>query len=474
MAKNNDTGIFQTKEGNWGYRITLAKDGDGNKVDTTCKINPDTNEPFKTKRAAKQAREERLAELKKPTPKTTESNVTIEDIWHYYLENGALTKAKGTIQKQKSMWRTHIKRDFGKKKLIEITVSDFNNYLVKLYKVENLSYKYVEGFLKFFYLFLGTAYGKDWIDDERYHKMTKDKSTRIQMPPIDQDDADKENNVVIYSQSEIHQFAEIFKRGSCYTAFLLGFYLGVRISECFGLRWSDVDWNKGTITIRRQMLYHDSMFNLDYVKTLNSSRIIEMPPELQRYLASFQRNQRYRELETKKNGSWRNTEAIRDVTITNGNQIRYGEDFINRKENGELLSINSMKYWAKTIKEETGIDFKYHNLRKTHLTMLASMNTPVKELMLRAGHKKYETTLRYYIGTNSETKKVLINNLSQLNCRERYVRVDYGNGVIKEMPERQYDALEKGKAVMTNPKVSKPNITFIDYEETEEYEHKQE
>ena len=45
-----------------------------------------------------------------------------------------------------------------------------------------------------------------------------------------------------------------------------------------------------------------------------------------------------------------------------------------------------------------------HKLRKTHLSMLASHGYSVKSLMERAGHSKIDTTLKYYISADEDTR----------------------------------------------------------------------
>lgn len=90
------------------------------------------------------------------------------------------------------------------------------------------------------------------------------------------------------------------------------------------------------------------------------------------------------------------------------------------------MTPNSIKYWTKAIKEELNIDFLFHSLRKTHATLLANAYTPVQELMLRLGHKKYETTMAYYIDNNDLAREILKKNINAL---------DYSNVAIDNSGE---------------------------------------
>ena len=74
-----------------------------------------------------------------------------------------------------------------------------------------------------------------WISRDTYCIMCEDKKIRLEMPKKEQED---EENVETYTQDEIERMANRLKPTNLYTAFLLGYFLGVRISEAFGIRIS--------------------------------------------------------------------------------------------------------------------------------------------------------------------------------------------------------------------------------------------
>ena len=442
MAKNNDVGLIQLKNGNWAYRVAIYKDG--KKKDTTCRRDENGN-PFPTKREAKRARELRLAEIRTTVElKKSIPQKTLGDVWKEYLEKDAKNKASATVRKYSSLWRIHVNAEFGSKLINDITIADLQNFLATLYD-SGLSFSYVESFLKLFYMLFGIAYRNEWIETDKYTRMFIDKGTKLQMPKMSQDDLEELEDVKIYELYEIHQIEEIFKGGNCYTAFLLGYYLGLRISECFGLMWSDYNWDTHVMRVNKQMVYEDGFFCLKPVKTLTSVRYIDVPDIVHNYLVQENRKQMRhpsRAYLAKK------TEVVLDRTKKNTEKEIVGGDFINRKDNGELLTINSMKYWTKEIKAKTGIDFKYHSLRKTHLTQLAAMNTPVIEVMKRAGHKKYETTMKYYINKNLETKRLLLNNLSNLSTEEPEVEILEPDGTKRVVKQSVFFKMKKISAII--------------------------
>lgn len=441
MAKSSDTGLKQLKNGNWAYRVTITQNG--KRKDTTFHRDENGN-PFTRKIDAKRAREKKLLELRTPKPTENFTDCKLNEIWDCYLKKVAPGKALSTVRKYTSLWTQHIEKEFGDTYISEINVSDMHLFLQELYN-NGLSWKYVEGFLKLFYQLFGVAYSEEKIDPARYTRMFIDKGTKLKMPKISQEDYEDYEKIKTFNSYEINQISNIFEKGNCYTAFLFGYMCGLRIAETFGLMWSDYNWDTHQLTVCRQMTYEDGCFCLRPVKTLKSSRIIDVPDFLHEHLKTKIRQQMRH---PSKAFLMRANEIVIDKTKSRSIKEIQGGDFINRKENGELLTINSIKYYSKKIKAETGIEFKYHALRKTHLTYLANQNIPAIEVMNRAGHKKFETTMRYYVNRSDESRKQLLNALNQISMEEKDVEVSDGNGGTRIVKENRAEAIARAGAMI--------------------------
>lgn len=441
MAKSNDVGLFQLKNGNWGYRVTITSNG--KKKDTTFRRDENGN-PFARKIDAKRAREEKILEMRKPQTTETFTDCKLREMWDCYLEKVAPGKAPSTVRKYTSLWTQHIEKEFGNTNISEITVSDLNSYLQELYN-SGLSYKYVEGFLKLFYQLFGIAFSEEKIDPLRYTRMFIDKGTKLKMPKMTQEDYENYEKIKTFDSYEISQINKIFENGNCYTAFLLGYMCGLRIAETFGLLWSDYNWDTHQLTVCRQMTYENGCFCLRPVKTLKSSRVIDVPNFLHEHLKEKFRQQKKHQTQAYK---LRANETVLDKTKSKSVTEIQGGDFINRKDNGDLLTINSIKYYAKKIESETGIAFNYHALRKTHLTFLANQNIPAIEVMNRAGHKKFETTMKYYVNQSEESRRQLLRALDSISTEEREVEVPNGYGGTQLVKESRAKAIEKASALI--------------------------
>lgn len=392
----------------WGFRV--SREG----KDTRRK-------GFRTKTEAKEARILYLANYEEETKaKEKPQTVTLQQVFDHYNTYGAGEKAAGTVTKQNSLWRCHVGPMFGSRAVDSISVGEVNNYLIQLYTQGDTynnfecgyAYKYVQGVLRFFYLLFGYAKRMEWIDKERYRDLLVDKDSRIQMPIMTYEDKQEEGEIETHTQEEIEQMRNKIRNSSLYVAFEIGFYCGLRISECFGLMWSDIDLNKKTLSVNRQMVKEGVHRVLKPPKTFESIRTIEMPDKLVEILKNHKEQQKADR--AKYGDAYKAYEVVRVRMKKGQDDALQGGDFVNRMPDGQLLTSDSMKSWNKRFKTELNIHFSYHNLRHTHASYCAALNMPIVKLCRRMGHKKIETTNRYYFGKNEIADEKAIQILNSI------------------------------------------------------------
>lgn len=398
------TGVYQLKNGYWEYRFVVKVEG--NTLDRKSRKDEAGN-PLKTRKAAEKAR---ALAIKKAAifPSSTKKQVrkTYAEVYADYCENGRFEKAFTTIKKQDSLWKNHISKKFGSRFIDDVSVAEINDYLSLLYYEENRSYKYVESFLKMFYLILGQAYSRNYLDAEIYSKLCLNKGTKIKMPKRRTTEDDE---VVAFSEEEAKQLGTYFKGTNAETAYLLGRYCGLRINECYGLKWENIDVAAGLIYIDRQMQYQDGLIKLVQLKTHNAKRTIYMNNKLKVYFQDL----------TLRREEWENSlAAVRNQNQTfiedlDGSKISSLE-LVNSLPNGKIQTVNSMKYHSQKIKKDLGIEFKFHYLRHTYGTRMADMNTPTHLLCNQMGHASVRVTQKYYIALSRTGINILVENLNKL------------------------------------------------------------
>lgn len=402
MADTTKSGVYQLENGMWGFRYTVTYNG---KRKDVKRQKDELGRILKTEKAALRAREsamlhDKMNRIKKPV----EKRMTFAEVYQEYCEMGRSGKAYATIKKQDSLWKNHLAEKFGNKFIDEISVAEVNDYLSQLYYTEGRAYKYVESFLKMFYLIFGQAYSRNYLDVDIYNKLCVMKEVRISMPKMKNDE---DTDIVAYEREQVKALEEYFTGTNAETAYLLGCYCGLRINECYGLKWENVDLEHGTITIDRQMQYQEGLIKLVPLKTRNARRTVYMSEKLKSYFVELAR-QRVADAEQLKGQREQNQTFIEDL---NGEKVSSLE-LVNSLSNGKIQTVNSMKYHSRTIKTKLGIDFKFHHLRHTYGTRLAELNTPTHILCNQMGHASGKVTERYYLAVSKSGIDILMRNLN--------------------------------------------------------------
>ena len=403
MGKQNDVGVFQLENGKWAFRYTFTKNGKRSSK-RSCK--DEFGNSLNTKRAAIKARQiavdaEALNQPLKPVERKT-----VAEVFKEYREKGCSGKAYQTIRKQDSLWENHIRDKFGSRYVDDITVAEVNDYLTELYYVDNYTYKYTESFLKIFYLIFGQAYSRNYLSIDIYSKLCINKDTKIKMPKLK---INEDTEIVTFSEEEISLLDEYFKGTNAEIAYLLGKYCGLRISECYGLKWDHVNFENNSISIDRQMQYQNGLIKLVPLKTRNAKRTVYMNKVLKEHLQK-QWQQSKEDAVTFAAVREQKQRFIDDLDSSRISSTK----FVNCLSNGTIQTVNSFKYPSREIKSKFGIQFKYHYLRHTFGTRMAEMNTPQHLLCSIMGHGNIHVTQQYYVAVSKRGIEILQNNLNQL------------------------------------------------------------
>ncbi len=397
------TGVYQLENGFWAYRYTITVNGKKKDVKKVKDVN---GKPFRTQAHAAKARDVALkaAQKARETGAPTEKK-TLQQVYDEYCEHGMRGKAYSTIRKQNSLWKNHLQPRFGARYVNTISVGEINDYLTELYCVEGRAYRYVEGFLRFFYLLFGQAYSHNYIDTESYNKLCVNKDVRISMPKMR---TDEDTDIFAFNPEEIEKLDAYFRGTNAETAYLLGRLCGLRINETYGLKWDHVDLERGTIIIDRQMQYQDGLIKLVSLKTRNARRTIYLSDKMKAHLEKeFQKRQ---EAEKKNAAQRRQNQTI--IEDLDGSMIASTE-LVNCLPNGKIQTNNSMKYHGRLLQAQ-GMIFRYHYLRHTYGTQLANMNTPMHILCNQMGHASGKVTEQYYLAISKQGIDVLMKNLNTM------------------------------------------------------------
>lgn len=167
---------------------------------------------------------------------------------------------------------------------------------------------------------------------------------------------------------------------------LLSFYTGLRIGELLALEWSDVDFARGTLTVKKSCRDRWENGNyrkeVDTPKTQTSERVIPLPKQFLPLLKAYR-----------------------------GKSEKEG--FVISGKRGDI-SIRSYQRTFELLLKRLNIPHRgFHAIRHTFATRALECGMDVKTLSEILGHKSPAITLRRYAHSFMEHKSAMMNRLGR-------------------------------------------------------------
>lgn len=154
---------------------------------------------------------------------------------------------------------------------------------------------------------------------------------------------------------------------------ILGIGTGLRLGECLGLRWIDVDLDRNQLWVN-QCLQIDGSFSRP--KTHRSTRAITMPV----FVADALRAQRAAQNERRliAGAAWADLDLVFD------------------RGDGQAPRLDTTSKRFARAARGAGIDVTFHGLRHGHATLLLASGTDLKVTSQRLGHSSISITANTY------------------------------------------------------------------------------
>ena len=390
----------------WSYYFDLGKiDGKRKKKEKGG---------FKTKKEAEQALTAAMNEYNNAGTVFEPTEITVSDYLDQWYELHCKLNLKYNTQvAYLQIIETHIKPKFGLYKLKAITPSILQEYANHL-KLNGYSKSYIVGILTVFQSALDYAI-------EPLHYINQNPMKSVKFPKVER----KPRERIILSLYEWQQICERFQGTRYYIPLLIGFYTGLRISETFGLTWNDIDLEKRTISVNKQIVKRNfgadvrkvvekkgkkelrSSWYFTTPKTVASTRVVPFGETLYQALKHEKAEQLKNEI---KYGEYYTVHVMKKELDEKGNEMiriipiqKCAESQLQRvrlvciTENGQYTSTDSFKVCSRIIHHEMHLAFDYHSLRHTHATLLIESGANVKNVQTRLGHTNIKTTLQTYV-----------------------------------------------------------------------------
>lgn len=200
----------------------------------------------------------------------------------------------------------------------------------------------------------------------------------------------REKQVTCFTPTEQKQIEQAVLNGKKAKMFgvVLCLYTGLRIGELLALEWSDIDFQKGIISVSKSC--HDGKDDngqfariTDTPKTETSEREIPFPKQLIPYLRNLKKD---------------------------SNSV-----YVIASDSDKLISVRAYQRSFELFLKRLHIPHKgFHSLRHTFATRALECGMDVKTLSEILGHKNANVTLNRYVHSLMEHKREMMNRLGKL------------------------------------------------------------
>ncbi|HEM4129040.1 TPA: site-specific integrase [Streptococcus suis] len=209
-------------------------------------------------------------------------------------------------------------------------------------------------------------------------------ATAVEVPPIPKLESDKK---FFFSDEELRKIlAYLDRHNNTYADKLLNTLIklllatGLRISEACALEWTDIDFEAMTISVTKTL---NSKEEINSPKTKSSIRVVDVDYSTINMLAKFKKEQQ-------------------KEAMTLGRREKNVFSAISRP----YLYRGTLRNRLYRILDEVGVERAgYHAFRHTHASLLLNAGVPYKQLQLRLGHTKLETTMDIYAHLSEDKLK---------------------------------------------------------------------
>ena len=413
-----------------------------------------------SKRETQQMLDEALAEYNESGKIFDPGDITVSELmdeW-YAVEVEPSSRASTTRDSYRNVMDHIRSAPLGSKRLKDVTIEVLQAYVDEKYYGEydaqgnEVKHAYSESTMKEEFVVLNSifkfaVYPKEYLKSSPMSYVKK----RKKQEKVDLfGNTDSQKEIISHEQFQrIEVFLQEHKNsyGIGYRYMLLpvqiSYYTGLRAGELAGLCWEDVDIAGRRIIVRRSM-YYDTVNKCWELKVPKNGkqRIVDFGDTLAQILTAAKTEQaadetRYGELyhshfcQVQNICGRQHHIVFTKMPMNNeiiGSRVGHGKplseadkahtmtplNFVNRKEDGELVTTQTLKNCNKLIQQHLpDIPFHMHGLRHTYGSNMVASGANFKDLQMLMGHSDIGITLNTYAHVTEESRKTAVDLLEK-------------------------------------------------------------
>ena len=302
----------------------------------------------------------------------------------------------------KCLYNTHVRDTIGRRTLKQLKYTDFLKFYIGLNRDEGLKISTIQAINSAIWQPLNNAVKDDIIRKNPADGVMREVKRKINDEPNRRDALTKEQQEKFI---DYIRHSDQFSRYENLFIVLLG--TGMRIGECLGLRWCDVDFDRNVIVVDHALSYKDTEdgvyeYSISRPKTLSGIREIPMFQDVSKALQ--------REKAKKRNPSWEQFRIGKytGFVFLNANGKPFTPSAIFDKIQTIVVSCNQEEQLAANLENRKPCyipKISPHILRHTFCTRMCEVERNSKVVQEVMGHKNLRTTMDVYNNLTSETKR---------------------------------------------------------------------
>lgn len=206
---------------------------------------------------------------------------------------------------------------------------------------------------------------------------------------------------IVWNTEQIERFLEEAKKARNYRIYLIAIHTGMRQGEILGLRWNDIDFKNGIISVKQKLVKAGPNPEFENVKTKKSIRPILMTGQLKAELLIQQEIQ---------NQEKKDCREIDD-------RFYEDHDLVFAQPNGRPIDGTNLTYreFNRVLKAVELPKIKFHGLRHSFATYLLSEGENPKIVQEMLGHSSIGITMDTYSHVVPNLQKTATQKLDKLS-----------------------------------------------------------
>ena len=380
-------GETQRKDGIYDYRWT-SPDGKRHSIYAS------TLEELREK-------EEQIAVDSHDGIRTETRMVTVNEMFDLWCDLKRGIK-DNTFQNYKYMYNMFVRSGFGKLRITTVKRTDVKRFYNKLADGQILKVSTIDTIHNLLHQVFDMAVNDNYIRLNPTDNMLKE------LKKAHNFSVEKRKALTIPEQELFVNFLKSsIKYNHWYPVFAVMLGTGMRVGEVTGLRWSDIDFDEGVISVNHTLVFYNHgdnkgcYFSVNTPKTAAGNRTIPILPLVREALQMEKAYQE--EVGVKCNVS---IDGYTDFVFVNRFGATQHQGTLNKAIRRMIRDCNDEILLKSSVADPVLLpSFSCHSLRHTFTTRAVEAGMNVKVLQEILGHKDISTTLNIYTDITKDTKK---------------------------------------------------------------------